>query len=307
LNEDRSVNFSNKRRRKEENMFKLTSIVKIGIVASVVLFLLVPIFSAAADVDLADVVKGSNLTKIRERGVLRVGCDATYPPFDMVDKDGNVFGMDVDIGKSMAEIMGVKHEVVNTAWEGIIPALQTGKFDIIINGMTPTAKRGLAVAFSQPYFTHGQTLGVNQKRSPGIKGWKDLDKKGKIIAVMLGTSGDFLATRLYKSAEIRRFQTAPEMVLEVVAGRADAWQWDTPQTAFHVGRNKDKVYTMDIPTTEYFEHSAFGIRMGDPVFLTWLNLFIMEMKDSGKYNELYKKWFTNTDWWLKLLPPEKAK
>src|SRR5512136_447181 len=117
---------------------------KLGIMIGMVFFLLIPLFSVAAEIDPLDVLKGSALTKIRERGVFRVGCDATYPPFDMVDKDGNVFGMDVDIGKSMAETMGVKHEVLNTAYEGIIPALQTGKFDIIINGMTPTAKRGLA-------------------------------------------------------------------------------------------------------------------------------------------------------------------
>jgi len=296
--------------RKEEIMVKLSTIkgiVKMGIVASMVLFSLIPLFSIAAEIDPTDVVKGSALTKIRERGVFRVGCDATYPPFDMVDKDGNIFGMDVDIGKMIAELLAVKYEVINTAWEGIIPALQTGKFDIIINGMTPTTKRALAVDFTQPYFTHGQSLGVNKTRSPNVKAWKELDKKGKIIAVMLGTSGDFLATRLYKSAELRRFQTAPEMVLEVVAGRADAFQWDTPQAAFHVGRNKEKVYMVDIPTTEYFEHASFAIRKGDPVFLGWLNLFITEFKETGKYNELYKKWFVDAEWWLKLLPPEKPK
>lgn len=283
------------------------SILRIGMVASIVAVLLIPVFSIAAEIDPIDILKGSTLTKVRDRGVLRVGCDASYPPFDMVDQKGEVFGMDVEIGKMMAESLGVKYEVLNTAYEGIIPALQTGKFDIIINGMTPTVKRALAVDFTQPYFTHGQSLGVNIKRSPNVKGWKDLDKKGKIIAVMLGTSNDVNATKIYKQAEIRRFQTAPEMVLEVVAGRADAWQWDTPQTAFHVGRNKDKVYMVDIPTTEYREHSAFAIRKGDQVFLNWLNLFISDLRESGKYNELYKKWFTNTEWWLKLLPPEKPK
>lgn len=282
-------------------------ILRIGIVASIVAVLLIPVFSIAAEIDPIDILKGSTLTKLRDRGVLRVGCDASYPPFDMVDQKGEVFGMDVEIGKMMAELLGVKYEVLNTAYEGIIPALQTGKFDIIINGMTPTVKRALAVDFTQPYFTHGQSLGVNIKRSPKVKEWKDLDKKGKIIAVMLGTSNDVNATKIYKHAEIRRFQTAPEMVLEVVAGRADAWQWDTPQTAFHVGRNKDKVYMVDIPTTEYKEYSAFAIRKGDQVFLNWLNLFISDLRESGKYNELYKKWFTNTEWWLKLLPPEKPK
>jgi polar amino acid transport system substrate-binding protein len=269
------------------------------------LCLIVPSAVVADEIDPMDLVKGSALTKIRDRGVLRVGCDASYPPFDIVDKNGQIIGFDIDIGKLIAEAMGVKYEVVNTAWEGIFPALQTGKFDIIINGVTISVKRALAVDLTQPYVTIGQSLGINRKRNPGVKAWSELNKRGKIIAVMLGTAGDFLATKLYNNAEVRRFQTAPEMVMEVVAGRADAWQWDIPASSFHVGRNKDAVYLVEVPAAEHKEHLGFAIRKGDIVFLNWLNMFITDLKESGKLDELYKKWFVESEWWVNLLPPKK--
>lgn len=252
----------------------------------------------------ADLVKSSLLTEIRQRGVLRVGMDATYPPMDMVDKDGNLFGFDIDVDKLLAETIGVKLELVNTAWDGIIPALQTGKFDAIINGMNRVPKRALAVAFTDSYIELGMSLGVNKARTPGAKEWKALDRKGKVIVVMLGTTGEFAAVKLFKAAEIRKFQTAPEMVLEVVAGRADAWLWDTPQTVFHVGRNADKTYAIDTPLPR--QEAGFAIRQGDPVFLEFLNVFIADLKSSGKHAELYQKWFGNMEW-VKSLPPDKKK
>ena len=276
-----------------------------GVLIGFVLSILAPMQSIASEVDPMAIVKGSQLTKIRERGILRVGCDASYPPFDIVDKQGQIIGFDIDVGNLIAEAIGVNYEVVNTAWEGIFPALQTGKFDMIINGVTITVKRGLAVDLTQPYVTIGQALGINRQRKPNVKDWRDLNEKGTIIAVMLGNAGDFLATKLYKNAEIRRFQTAPEMVMEVVAGRADAWQWDIPATSFHVGRNQDRVYLVEVPKTEHREHLGFAIRKGDVVFLNWLNLFITDLRESGKLDELYRKWFVDSEWWVKLLPEKK--
>lgn len=278
---------------------------RLGIVVVVACVLFFSVDAFSAEINPIDIVKGSTLTKIRDKGVLRVGADAGYPPFDLIDKDGNAIGFDIDIGNLIAEAMGVKYEFVNTAWEGIFPALQTGKFDMIINGVTITPKRALAVDLTDPYITIGQALGISRKRSPNVKSWRDLNKKGKIIATMLGTAGDFLAAKLYKNAEIRKFQTAPEMVMEVVAGRADAWQWDIPASAFHVGRNKDKVYQVEVPITEHREHLGIAIRPGDPVLLNWLNIFIMDLKESGKLDELHNKWFVESEWWVELMPKKK--
>ncbi|MFA9614907.1 MAG: transporter substrate-binding domain-containing protein, partial [Deltaproteobacteria bacterium] len=92
----------------------------------------------AADINLA---KKSTLESILKRGELRVGFESGYMPFEMTDKRGNFVGFDVDMAKEMAKAMGVKFVPVNTAWDGIIPALTTKKFDIIMSGMTITQER----------------------------------------------------------------------------------------------------------------------------------------------------------------------
>lgn len=103
--------------------------------------------ASASDINLWE---KSTLNEILTRGELQVCLEAGYIPFDMRDKKGNIVGFDVDIAKSMAKAMGVKVDLRNTAWDGIIPALLTGKCDIIISGMTITAERNLKVNFTDP-------------------------------------------------------------------------------------------------------------------------------------------------------------
>ena len=97
----------------------------------------------------------STLDAVLERGVLRVGFDAGYQPFEMTNKQGQYIGFDVDLAKMVAKEMGVKVEFVNTAWDGIIPALLTNKFDVIMGGMTVTPQRNLRVNFADPYIVVG--------------------------------------------------------------------------------------------------------------------------------------------------------
>lgn len=269
-------------------------------VVFVVCFLANTYIAKAAEITPRDIARGSKLTEILNRGVLRVGLLAQYPPFDMMDKNGEIFGFDIDIDNIMAKELGVKLELVNTAWDGIIDTLYTGKTDVLIIGMTRTLKRMTRVSFTEPYFVHGQRLGVSKARQPNITNWEQLDKPGKIITVMLGTTGDFAATEMFKKATIRRFEAAPEMIMEVVRGRADAFQWDEPQVAIHVGRNRDKVYMVDVPG--HREEMGFAIQRGDPDFLNWLNFFLHELKRKGILDELYQKWFVRAHEWQDRLP-----
>ncbi|GAJ10221.1 unnamed protein product [marine sediment metagenome] len=113
---------------------------------SVFLFLMsVPVL--AADIELA---KKSTLERILKGGELHVGFESGYMPFEMTNKKGKFVGFDIDVAKEMAKAMGVKFVPINTAWDGIIPALVTGKFDIIISGMTVTQERNLKINFANP-------------------------------------------------------------------------------------------------------------------------------------------------------------
>ena len=110
-------------------------------------------------------------------------------PFEMTDKKGRFIGFDIDVAKMMAKDMGVKFVPVNTAWDGIIPALITDKFDIIMSGMTITQERNLKINFANPYIIVGQTILINKKLKGIVKSYKDLNNPKYTITSKLGTTG----------------------------------------------------------------------------------------------------------------------
>ena len=110
----------------------------------------------------------STLETIKKRGSIMVGM-ATFVPWAMRDSQGNLIGFEIDVATKLAADMGVKLELVPTSWDGIIPALLAGKFDVIIGGMTITPKRNLTVNFSAPYDYAGTSLAVAASLKDGFK------------------------------------------------------------------------------------------------------------------------------------------
>ena len=98
--------------------------------------------------------KASVIDQIAQRGVMQVGVDL-FVPWVFKDKTGNLVGFEIDVASRLAKEMGVKVEFVETKWSGIIPALLTSKFDVIIGGMSSTTERSLVVNFSDPYDYYG--------------------------------------------------------------------------------------------------------------------------------------------------------
>ncbi|MBU8910534.1 MAG: transporter substrate-binding domain-containing protein, partial [Desulfobacterales bacterium] len=105
----------------------------------------------------------SIVEKIQKQGVIRVGM-STFIPWAMKDKQGNLIGFEIDVAGKLARDMGVKIEFVPTAWSGIIPALLTGKFDVIIGGMGITPQRNLKVNFTIPYDYSGMSMVAHKVR-----------------------------------------------------------------------------------------------------------------------------------------------
>jgi len=251
-------------------------------------------FSATAigsDIDLA---KKSTLEQITKRGELRVGFEAGYLPFEMADKKGRFIGFDIDMAKEMAKAMGVKFVPVNTAWDGIIPALITKKFDIIISGMTVTQERNLKVNFADPYIIVGQTILLNPKHKGKVKSYKDLNNPKYTLTSKLGTTGEQAIKRMIPRAKYKSFEVESEAALEVLNGKADATVYDLPFCAtFMAQQGKGKLVFLDEPFT--FE-PAWAVRKGDPDFMNWLNNFLRQVKNDGRYEKIYNRWIKSTDW-----------
>ncbi len=264
-----------------------------GLAALIVAGIFLSATAFAADIELA---KKSTLEQIIKRGELRVGMEAGYQPFEMQDEKGNIVGFDVDMAYEMGKaIFGKggekKVKLVNTAWDGIIPALMTGKFDIIMSGMTLLQSRNLKVNFCEPYYYIGQCLLINKKNAGKIKSIADLNKKGMVITSKLGVTGAFTAEKLAPKATLRLFKTEAEGALQVANGLADAFIYDEPQVRVFAAKYKDKTVGIFKPIT--FEPLAWAINKGDPDFMNWLNNFLRQVRGDGRWEQLKQKWFVD--------------
>ena len=244
------------------------------------------------DIELA---KKSTIEKILKRGELRVGFESGYVPFEMTNKKGKFVGFDMDYARRLAKVMGVKFVPVNTAWDGIIPALMTDKFDIIMGGMTITQERNLKILFADPYIVVGQAILLNKKHAGTVKSYKDLNDPKYILTSRLGTTGEQAIKKYIPKATYKSFETEGDAGLEVINGKADALVYDLPFIGFLYGsQGKDKTVFLSDPFT--YEPLAWAINKGDPDFLNFLNNFLRQTKGDGFYDRLFKKWIIGSDW-----------
>jgi polar amino acid transport system substrate-binding protein len=255
------------------------------------LFVMIPA-AMGADIELA---KKSTLEAIVKAKKIRVGFESGYMPFEMTNTKGEYIGFDIDMGKDLAKAMGVEYEAVNTAWDGIIPALNTDKVDIIISGMTCTQQRNLSVNFTDPYIVVGQAILLNKKHEGVVKSYKDLNDPKFVVTSKLGTTGEQAVQRMIPRATYKSFEMENEAGLEVVSGNADATVYDLPMILIlQAQHGEGKTIVLEEPFT--FEPLAMAVRKGDPDFLNFLNNFIRQYKNDGRWQRSYDKWFNSDEW-----------
>jgi polar amino acid transport system substrate-binding protein len=244
---------------------------------------------------LPGVAVADTLDDILERGTLRVGMEPGYMPFEMTNKKGEIIGFDVDMAKRIAKAMGVKLELVSTAWDGIIPALITKKYDMIMSGMTLTQERNLKISFANPYIVIGQSILVDKKLAGEVKSYSDLNNKKYTVASKLGTTGEQATKRMIPKATYISFETEQEGVMDLLNGKVDAFVYDLPFNAIAFAeKGQGKVVLLDDPFT--YEPLAWAVNRGNADFLNWLNNFLAQAKNDGTYDKIYKKWFLSDEW-----------
>ncbi len=233
------------------------------------------------------------IERVLDKKELVLGTAPGYFPFEMIDKGGNIVGYDVDIAKEMADALGVKLSIQRYGFDGLIPALQTGKVDIVMAGMTITPKRALVVSFSNPYYSTGQTLLVS-KKNPDVKSWRDLDQPGKVIGVSLGTTGAMLAKQVFEKAQVRDFDTFPDASLAASSGRIDAVVYDEPGVRVYVAQHPDTTYGVyDLISVE---NLGIAVPKNDFASLQWINSFLHSFVGGLKHQTMIKKWFEDMSW-----------
>ena len=236
-----------------------------------------------------------DLADVKKKGEIRLAMSGQYPPFNFVDENNQLTGFDVEMGSEVAKRIGIKAMPLSTAWDGIIPALITEKFDIIISGMTVTQERNLKINFCDPYIIVGQTILIQKKHEGIINSYNDLNNPKYTVTSKLGTTGEMAVKRMIPKCNYKSFETEPEAALEVVNGKADAFVYDLPYcVVFMAQQGAGKLVFLDQPFT--YEPLAWATRKGDPDLLNWLNNFLTQIKNDGRYARIYNKWIKSTDW-----------
>ncbi len=252
----------------------------------------VPVFAKEVRQSLAE---ESTLAQVVAKNKLRIGF-STFVPWAMKDKTGGYTGFEIEVAKQLAADMGVEAEFVPTKWSGIIPALLTGKFDIIIGGMTITPERNLKVNFSDPYEYSGMSLLASRKLAEGRSGLEAFNDPEVTIVARIGTTGVTAAKKYLPRAQLRLFDDEGQALQEVLNNRAAAMISSQPFPEFQALKYSEKLFLPLAGKTFAQGPIGFAIRKGDVDFLNFLNNWIRVKNADGWLQERYDYWFTTQDW-----------
>jgi len=235
----------------------------------------------------------SVLETIKQRGAIKIGL-SLFVPWSMRDKNGDLIGFELDVGRQLAEDMGVDAEFVPTAWDGIIPALLSGKFDVIISGMSITPARNLTVNFSDPYAYSGVTIVANKAMTEGMTE-ADFNSPDVTFAARRGATPATAIARVFPQATLRLFDEDGASTQEVLNGNAHATMASEPTPTRDVNRYPETLHK-PVDKTYLETGEAFAVRKGDPDALNFFNNWIAAQWRSGWLDERQDYWFRSLDW-----------
>jgi polar amino acid transport system substrate-binding protein len=239
-------------------------------------------------------IEESTVEQVIKRGALRVGM-STFVPWAMTDKAGNLIGFEIDVATRLAQDMGVKVEFVPTKWAGVIPALLTGKFDVIIGGMGITAQRNLKVNFSIPYDYSGVAIVAHQQLAAGFGRLEDFDRAEVVVTARLGSTAAAAANKLLSKAQKRFFDDESQVIQELLNGKVHALLAGTPLPTYQALKHPDRLF-LPVKGTITKEPIGFAVRKGDFDTLNFLDSWIRVMEAEGWLAERKAYWFETQEW-----------
>jgi polar amino acid transport system substrate-binding protein len=235
------------------------------------------------------------LQKIKNAGVLNIGCEAAYVPFTYRDNSGSIVGFDVEMIGKYLEPIGVKPNFIDTQWSGVIPALYAGRFDMVPT-MSYTKERLEKVLFSIPYADASQALLIRAKDRDSIK--TIFDMSGRVLGIKLGSPGETLKDKLADKLktergagfkDIKTYDDHPAAYLALAQGSVDG-VLNTVPTLSIVLRDKPGVFSIVYNVGQSNWH-GYAFRKEDMELASFINQRITDLKASGEMAKLQEKYF----------------
>lgn len=224
---------------------------------------------------------------------LKVGTEATFPPFESINEQGEFVGFDIDLVKAIGEKAGFEVQFQNLGFDALIPALASGQIDIAAAGMSITEERKQSVDFSDPYVDAGLVIAVRQNET-AITGKDTL--KGKVVAVQRGSTGAEAADKLKAEggvADVKYFANVPLAMMELTKGGVDAVINDKPTSEVYVAKQPGQVKLL----SEELESDSYGlaIRKGNTELLTKVNAALKQLQEDGTMERLRQTHFVQSE------------
>ena len=248
--------------------------------------------SAAASSDTAaastaDTADETELDKVKAAGKLVVGVEGTYPPFTYHDDNGELTGLDIELGKALADKLGVEVEFQEAAWDSLLIGIDTERFDTVINSVSITDERAEKYDFSDPYYYEARRV-VVRADDDSIHGPEDLN--GKKIAT--NTTNAFIPWYEEQGVEVVGIDTSGEAIDLLLSGRVDFVGINVPVLNAYLQEHPDAAGKVKeafvIPNSE--DVIVIPVRKGEPEFLDAINAALAELREEGTLKEISEKY-----------------
>ena len=223
--------------------------------------------------------------------VMHVGTNPEFSPFEYVDDNGEIAGIDVDIMNEIGKDLGVTIEMQAMEFDALVPSLASGKLDATIAGMSITDERKQSVLFSDPYFTSTQVVILAEGSEIATAD----DLKGKKIGVQLGTTGDIYVTENIEGAEVSRYNKGMDAALDVLNGRLDAVVIDTLPAKQFVASLTGLVVHDEILTDVEVEPYGIAVQLGQEELIEKINASLKRMQEDGTFDAILLKYVDEGD------------
>ena len=230
---------------------------------------------------------GSEKSKMtHDAGVLRVGSETTFPPFEFTEGDKYV-GFDVDLSEAIAKKLGMKMEFKSMGFDALIPAVQSGDIDMIAAGINATPEREKALDFSDVYFDKGGFITVVRKDNTTIHNMDEL--AGKTVGVQIGTVPADIAKAI-PNTTVKEMDSNSNIFMELKAGTIDGAIIDNAVAMYYLKQGADKDLKLVGEPTQS-PGTVLGVKKGDTELQQAINKALKELKEDGTYQKIYDKWF----------------
>jgi polar amino acid transport system substrate-binding protein len=240
------------------------------------------------------------IDRIVQRGELVVGMAGNMPPLNMTTKEEELIGYEVDLARAMARAMGVRAKLEVIPFAELLPALQSGKIDLILSNMTITPGRNLKVAFVGPYFTSGKAFLTKIKTIAMADEPGDIDAKNTKLVALKGSTSQAFVQEAIPEATLVSANSYDEAVKMVLEDKVHAMVADYPICVVSVFRYPNQGL-LSVVTQLTYEPIGVGVPAGDPLLVNWVENFMGIAAETGLLEELESNWLLQADW-LQLLP-----